>query len=290
MASLAATATVVQSAALAALPNAAFDPGTGLATSLKCRVAAAGGAVKVGLATVAPVSVTAAAPVTAVSEPAPSTWVHRQVTLSPQGPVAVPESVTVAPVDTDCSPPASAAGLNGAPGLLCSHRSSSAVRFLKTFSGSVPRLLLYRDSIVSAVRSSKTFAGSVARALWSRRSSVSPLSPSKSPACRLASPLFMTFRVPAMPARRAGVRSAQSVTPVLATMASRTAGVRLHTSVAATLMSKMSDTVPPWLSFAVTLTDSVPASPAAGVPEKVRAVAARVSHAGRSVPSDRAAV
>ena len=92
-------------------------PGTGVAMSLKCRVVAASGAVKLAEALVAPARVTPV--VTGVFELAPSTWVHCQVTLSPQGPVAVPASVTAAPVVTDWSVPAFAVGLNGAPVLLC---------------------------------------------------------------------------------------------------------------------------------------------------------------------------
>ena len=57
-----------------------------------------------------------------------------------------------------------------------------------------------------------------------------------------------------------------------------------------TAMSKVSLTVPPLLSSAVTLTDTVPTSAAAGVPEKVRVEAVNVSQAGSAVPSDFVAV
>ena len=43
-------------------------------------------------------------------------------------------------------------------------------------------------------------------------------------------------------------------------------------------------------ALAVTCTDTVPASVAAGVPENVRVAASKLSQAGSAVPSDRAAV
>ena len=55
--------------------------------------------------------------------------------------------------------------------------------------------------------------------------------------------------------------------------------------VALTTMSKVSFTeaLP---SLAVTFTDAVPASPACGVPEKVRVPAAKASQPGNALPSD----
>ena len=140
------TSIVTQSAALASLPSALSAPGTGVTTSLKCRVAVEAGAVNSGVAVVAPVSVTP--PVTAVFELAPSTWVHCQVTLSPHAPVARPASVTVAPVAADRSAPAFATGLNGAPVLPCNLQTpSDAVSGSKTLSGSEARLLPCRYRI-----------------------------------------------------------------------------------------------------------------------------------------------
>ena len=54
---------------------------------------------------------------------------------------------------------------------------------------------------------------------------------------------------------------------------------------AATVMSKVSLTDPPLPSLAVTFTDTVPASAACGVPEKVRVPAAKASHVGSAVSS-----
>ena len=52
-----------------------------------------------------------------------------------------------------------------------------------------------------------------------------------------------------------------------------------------TLMSKASPTDPPSPSLAVTLTDTVPASAACGVPAKVRVLSAKDSQAGSAAPS-----
>ena len=52
---------------------------------------------------------------------------------------------------------------------------------------------------------------------------------------------------------------------------------------ALTVISKVSLTDPPLPSLAVTFTDTVPTS--VGVPEKVRVLAAKASHRGRSVPA-----
>ena len=68
------------------------------------------------------------------------------------------------------------------------------------------------------------------------------------------------------------------------TVALAKAGARL------TSMSKVSLTVPPLLSSAVTLTDSVPALAASGVPAKVREEAVNISHPGSAVSSDCVAV
>ena len=56
-------------------------------------------------------------------------------------------------------------------------------------------------------------------------------------------------------------------------------------SLAATAMSKLSLTVPPLPSSAVTFTDRVPMSAACGVPEKFWVSAAKVSQSGSAVPS-----
>ena len=57
-----------------------------------------------------------------------------------------------------------------------------------------------------------------------------------------------------------------------------------------TARSKLSLTVPPAPSLAVTFTVTVPASAAAGVPEKVREEAVKVSQAGSALPSPLVAV
>ncbi len=48
--------------------------------------------------------------------------------------------------------------------------------------------------------------------------------------------------------------------------------------------SKVSDTVPPRPSSAVTLTEIVPTSPLAGVPLNVRVASLNVNHAGNAPP------
>ena len=241
------TVTVTRSASLA-VPFARFAPGTGVATSLKWSVPTVAGAANIASAPVAPASVTAPA-VTAVSESAPSTWVHCQVTLPPQAPVAVPESATDAPVSTAWSAPALAVGLNGAPLLPSSCSSVSAVSSSKTSSGSTVRELSLRSSSDSAVRPSKTPSGSEARDLLLRFSTCSPVRPAKSPAFRFVETPDVSNGGDSwsMAASWAGVRSAQSMPSTelsakstTSTMASRTAGVRSQTSVAATLMSKVS--------------------------------------------------
>ena len=57
-----------------------------------------------------------------------------------------------------------------------------------------------------------------------------------------------------------------------------------------TTMSKLSEAVPPLPSLAVTFTDSVPSSAAAGVPEKVRVAASKLSQFGNAESSDSNAV
>ena len=55
-------------------------------------------------------------------------------------------------------------------------------------------------------------------------------------------------------------------------------------------MSKPSLTVPPLPSLAVTVTETVPASAACGLPENVRVAAVKVSHDGSALPSAAVAV
>ena len=57
-----------------------------------------------------------------------------------------------------------------------------------------------------------------------------------------------------------------------------------------TAMSKLSLTVPPLPSLAVTFTVTVPASVVSGVPEKVRVPASKLSQSGSALPSDLVAV
>ena len=52
-----------------------------------------------------------------------------------------------------------------------------------------------------------------------------------------------------------------------------------------TTMSKVSEAVPPLPSLVVTFTDSVPTSAAAGVPEKVRVAASKLSQSGKAAAS-----
>ena len=59
---------------------------------------------------------------------------------------------------------------------------------------------------------------------------------------------------------------------------------------ALTTMSKLSETVPPLPSLAVTFTVRVPTSPDAGVPLKVRVAGAKVNQVGRALPSPFVAV
>ena len=160
-----------------------------MTVSLKYRGPAESGAVNEAVALVAPVSVTRLE--TAVVEVGPSTWVHRQVTLSPHAPVAVPDSVTSAPVATAWSAPAFATGRNGAPGLSFRNSAPNTVSRSKTFAGSEVSSLPLRASTTNAVSSSKTFAGSSVRPLLSRNSNSNTVRLSKTFAGSSVRPLLL---------------------------------------------------------------------------------------------------
>ena len=178
---VATTRIVIQSGWLAPLPPCSFTSGIGLRISLKWRVAGVVGAVNEGVAVVAPDSVTLRGSLarTLPFELAPPTWVHCQVTLSPHGPVAVPDRSTVAPPDTDRSAPAFAVGLNGAPVLPQSPRVVSDLSASKTSSGSEAKSLPHRRSVVSDPSSSKMPTGNESRLFSSRNSHSSAVSSSK---------------------------------------------------------------------------------------------------------------
>ena len=83
--------------------------------------------------------------------------------------------------------------------------------------------------------------------------------------------------------------SSRNLSPVV-----RPVGLRLQSAgttvavlggAALTVMSNSSLTDPPLPSLAVTFTDTVPTSEAAGVPAKVRVLSVKVSQVGSAVPS-----
>ena len=79
------------------------------------------------------------------------------------------------------------------------------------------------------------------------------------------------------------VVTAISVCPTCAVPVIVGAPVATWLAAALTKMSKVSLTDPPLPSLAVTITETVPTFAACGVPEKVRVVAANISHAGSAV-------
>ena len=76
----------------------------------------------------------------------------------------------------------------------------------------------------------------------------------------------------------------------LSTFAGVGGGVSAIAPIALTTMLNSSLTNPPLLSLAVTFTETVLTSEAAGMPEKVRVVGAKSSHVGSAAPSGFVAV